>query len=144
MNLVETLIQLATQQLAWQFDTYTSLETKTVGVLAFDGALGAFIAVLHPMPEAFRILFFGYLLVSIAACLAALAIRRVYAGSSVVEFYGYTREQTDEDALRSLLSSLGKNYQINRAPLAKNGIYWTLAAGALVASVVVVGIDFVW
>lgn len=59
MDLVQQLITLVSQQLAWQLDTYTSLETKAIGLLAFDGALGAFVAVLHPMPELLRFPFFG-------------------------------------------------------------------------------------
>lgn len=97
MDLVQQLITLVSQQLAWQLDTYTSLETKAIGLLAFDGALGAFVAVLHPMPELLRFPFFGALVASVGASVGSLWIRKVYTGPNVRAFYQWT---TDFDTTR--------------------------------------------
>lgn len=86
-----------TQQLAWQFETYSSLETKAIGVLAFDGALCTFVAVLHPMPLTIRLVFFLLLGISILGCLMSLNIRRLYAGPHPALFYDDARALRDVD-----------------------------------------------
>ncbi len=141
MDLVQQLMMLVSQQLAWQFDTYTSLETKAIGLLAFDGALGAFVAALHPMPEFLRIPFFGALIVSVGTSVGSLWIRKVYTGPNVRAFYQWTIDFDDNEARLALLTTLENNYRQNQTALAKKGLYWTIAAVALVACVVVMGID---
>ena len=143
MNLVEQLMTLVSQQLAWQFDTYTSLETKAIGLLAFDGALGAFVAILHPMPELLRILFFVALVVSVGSCLSSLWIRKVYTGPNVSAFYQWTQDWTNEEEIGlALVVNLESDIYRNHAPLAKKGLYWMIAAIAIVLAVIVDGVDF--
>ena len=89
-NFVEALVALVTQQLACHFDTYTSLETKAIGLLAFDSALGAFTAVLHPMPEYLRWIFFTPLVISVLGCICSLWVRTVYTGPNVKALYKST------------------------------------------------------
>jgi len=86
MNLTIQLVELVKQQIAWQLDTYNSLETKTIGLLAFDGAFSALVAVLHPLGLVFHLLFVLFLAVSIAACVASLAVRKVFVGPHVRPF----------------------------------------------------------
>ena len=145
MNFVEALVALATQQLAWQFDTYTSLETKAIGLLAFDGALGAFIAVLHPMPEYLRWIFFTPLVISVLGCICSLWVRTVYTGPNGEALYNWTRDQGNdtEDSL-ALVTNLNADVQRNRDIVAQKGLYWNISAVALIVAIVVVGIDFIF
>ena len=143
MNLVQQLMTLVSQQLAWQFDTYTSLETKAIGLLAFDGALGAFVAVLHPMPTFLRVPFFVALVVSVGACVGSLWIRKVYTGPNVRAFYQWTRDWADEAEIGlALVVNLEADVNRNHVPLAKKGLYWMVAAIAMVLAVIVIGVDF--
>jgi len=141
--MVEKLLALVIQQLAWQFDTYTSLETKAIGLLAFDGALGAFMAVLHPMPWYLRWPFFGALVVSVGACVRSLWVRKVYAGTNVKAIYEWTLDLDEDEANLVLLTTMENNFRQNGTPLAKKGLYWTIAAVALVVSVIVIGVDVI-
>lgn len=143
MNFVQQLLTLVSQQLAWQFDTYTSLETKAIGLLTFDGALGAFVAVLHPMPAFLRWPFFVALVISACACVGSLWIRKVYAGPNVRVFYEWTAGSEDDEATLSLMATLENNYRKNKPALARKGLYWTIAAVALVVAVITMGIDLV-
>lgn len=143
MNPMQQLMMLVSQQLAWQFDTYTSLETKAIGLLAFDGALGAFVTVFHPMPAFLRVSFFVALVVSVGACVSSLWIRKVYTGPNVRAFYQWTQDWVDEeDIALALIVNLEADVSRNHIPLAKKGLYWMVAAIAMVLAVIVVGVNF--
>lgn len=143
MNLAIQLIDLLKQQIAWQMDTYNSLETKTIGLLAFDGAFSAFVALIYPQGFVFRLLFFGFLAVSVAACVMSLAVRKVFVGPQARPFYEITITQSDEDALLSLLTTLSDDFDRNNRPIARKGLYWTIAGYALVGAVLCLGVRFI-
>ncbi len=144
MNFVEALITLVTQQLAWQFDTYASLEVKAIGLLAFDGALGAFIAVLHPMPEYLRWLFFIPLAISVGGCVGSLWVKKVYMGPNVEALYNWTRGENDTEAIVALVANLNADVRRNRDIVAQKGLYWNISSVALILAIIVVGVDFIF
>lgn len=139
----EQLLALALQQLGWQLETYQSTDSKAIGLLTFNGALGAFISVLHPMPSAYRWAFFGALFVSIVFGVASLWIRTVYVGPDPEAVYQWSNWTDDREGLLAILVNIDADVQRNRLPLARKALYWMVAALAMVVAVVIVGIEFV-
>lgn len=140
MNLTGQLIDLAKQQLAWQLDAYNSLETKAIGLLAFDGAFGALVVIIHPGGFVWRLIAVFFLAGSIAACIRSLAVRRVFVGPQLQAFYNLTITQSEDDAMAQLLTTLSDDYDRNNGPIARKGIYWTWAAYSIVGAVLCLGI----
>jgi hypothetical protein len=138
---VDHLMAVAEQQLTWQLDAYNSLETKAIGLLAFDGALGAVVMLWGPLNWDFRIAIFAGLMLSISMCARSLAVRRVYVGPRIGEFYAYTVDADDSEATVLLLAGLATSVDNNTQPLAQKGIYWTIASYAMVAAVSVFGLS---
>lgn len=139
----EQLLALVIQQLAWQLDTYQSTDTKAIGLLAFDGALGAFISTLHPMSHSLKWLFFAALLLSIVFCVASLWIRRVYTGPDVQALYQWRDWSDDQDGILAIIVNVDADVRRNRGPLARKALYWMIGALAMVLAVVILGVSFV-
>ena len=116
MSLTTELIDLAKQQIGRQLDTYNSLETKAIGLLAFDGAFGTVVAVMHPLGFAWRLSTFLFLAGSIAAGIRSLAVRRVFVGPQVQPSYNLTISQSEDEAMARLLTTLNDDYQRNNGP----------------------------
>lgn len=139
----DALLTVVLQQLAWQLEAYQSADTKAVGLLAFDGALGAFVAVLHPMGSGLRWSFFLALLVSVIFCVASLWLRTVYTGPDVRALYQWQDWVDDREGVMAIVVNLDADVQRNRAPLARKALYWMIAAIAMVCMVVVIGASFI-
>ena len=139
----EHLLTLVIQQLAWQLDTYQSTDTKAIGLLAFDGALGALMSALHALSPTFRWPFFATLCLSIVFCVASLWIRRVYAGPDVQALYQWHDWSDDSEGILAIIVNVNADVHRNRSPLARKALYWMIAAFAMIVSVIIVGIRFV-
>ncbi len=140
--LIDQLLELAREQIGWQLDAYNSFEVKSIGLLAFDGALATIAAAFTRGREPYRGLFFALVAFSAMFCLMSLWVRQVDVGPQVSQFYLDTSGRTDLDAQEQLLVDLSSATLANHVPLARKGLYWTLGAAALLIALLFGGFSF--
>ena len=128
---LEQLILVTLQQINWQLDTYNSLDSKTVGLLAFDGAVVAAFAVVHPAIGGWAVAVLVMVGLSTLFCLRGLVVRKVYVGPITTSLVSDLVAEDAEGVLYQLLADLGDATQRNQGPIAHKRVYWTCAAVAL-------------
>ena len=107
MMALQQLIAVTLQQINWQLDTYNSLDTKTVGLLAFDGDVVAAFAAVHPAIGGLAVAVLVMVGLSILCCLLGLVVRKVYMGPITTCLVSDLAAKDAEDVLYQLLADLG-------------------------------------
>jgi hypothetical protein len=74
----------------------------------------------------------------------SLAVRKVFVGPRIQSFYELTITQSDEEALVRLLTTLSDDFDRNNRPVARKGLYWTIAGYALVGAVLCIGVQLLY
>lgn len=143
-RLMEPLLRIAAAKIAWQLETYNALETKAVGLLALDGALGMGASVIHHITEPYWGGLLASLFLSAVGSLASLSVRRVYTGPDLRDIYRLSHSlKIPESALASLLASLSQAYEENSWPIARKGLFWTFGAIFLSLGLVMAAVSLI-
>jgi len=117
------LIDLAKHQIGWQLEAFDSIDAKAIGLLAFDGALGAALFLAKPTASLTALRIIGMILLGLSALGALFSLWTA-------------RPDVGPEALL-----LGRDLvEANRGPVALKAVLWKAAAAVLALSVVVLAV----
>lgn len=146
MDEYSRLEELIKQQITWQLSAVGALQAKTIGLIGFDGAISAFVAVWKHAPigrlEGWVFLGLG---LSVLAGFLALVDPPQRAGPMVDELYGglVAGTFTVEDVQLTVVEDLVEGYLRNGAAVHYRRVYWTLGSLLTVASLVFLAVVYV-
>lgn len=132
---MEQLIRLALEQIHWQSNANSSLDTKGIGLLAFDGVFAtALAAVGHDV--VLKMLSAVFLLLSIILSVDSLRISAIDLGPKARDLYESVSREDSEKIQAQIVASLSESAETNERILARKDILILAAAVALIISAV--------
>lgn len=132
---LNVVLDLAKTQLQWQQGAYDAIDTKAMGLLAFDGALTAAVLAIKPTNGLLGVVGVALLVTSAGLCVAAHWTRHIDLGPRTLTLY---RELEEDNALAELDAQvfihLDDAFAANTVSMRRKRGLWRAGALALVGA----------